>query len=174
MANQIPEKLINFRIYKDGKDLLGVADIELPDLEWMSETVTGAGIAGEIESPVIGHFKSMVLKLKWRTVTGDTTSLAQSKAHHLDARGSIQRYDAGAGEYKNYPVKLVVKAIPKKIGLGKMEPGKPQDNESEFECVYLKLWVDSKEEVEVDKYNFIVKIDGVDYLADVRSHLGLS
>ena len=169
----MPEKLINFRVYEDGKDLLGVADVELPDLEWMTETVTGAGIAGEIDSPVLGHFKSLALKLKWRTVTGNTTVLAQSKAHHLDLRGSVQRYDAGAGEYKNYPVKVVVKAIPKKVGLGKLEPGKPQDNESEFECVYLKLWIDGEEKIEIDKYNYIAIVDGVDYLADVRTHLGL-
>jgi P2 family phage contractile tail tube protein len=170
---QVPEKLINYRLYNDGNDLLGVADLELPDIEWMTETISGAGIAGEVDSPVLGHFKSLSLKLKWRTVTEKAAELARSKAHHFDCRGSIQRYDAGEGEYRNYPVKCVVKGIPKKVGLGKFEPGKPQDGESEFECVYLKLWIDGKEMIEIDKYNFIAVVDGVDYLADTRGHLGL-
>lgn len=173
MANPVPEKLTNFRVYRDGTDFLGVADVELPDLEWMSETVTGAGIAGEVDSPVIGHFKSTTLKLTWRTVTKNTTILARSEAHHLDCRGSVQQYDAGEGVYKNYPVKLVAKAIPKKVGLGKFEVGKPQDAETEFEIVYLKLWVDDEERIEIDKYNFIAKVDGQDYLEQVRAHLGL-
>ena len=27
MVNQVPEKLINFRVYLDGTDLIGVADV---------------------------------------------------------------------------------------------------------------------------------------------------
>lgn len=170
---QTPEKLINFRVYNDKVDLLGVADVELPSLEWMTETVAGAGIAGEVDSPVLGHFKSLTLKLKWRTMTRNAADLAQSKAYPLDCRGSVQQFDAAAGEYKNYPVKCFFNAIPKKVGLGKLEPGKPQDNESEFECVYLKLWINDKEAIEIDKYNYIAKVNGVDALDDVRSHLGL-
>lgn len=169
----VPEVLSSFRLYKDGTDYLGVADVELPSLEWLTETVGGAGVAGEVESPVVGHFKSLSLKVKWRVLTQNVASLAASKAHHLEARGSIQRFDAGAGEYKSYAVKCLTKAIPKKIGLGKLEMGKKQDNDLEFECVYLKLWIEDNEVIEIDKYNFICMIDGTDYLAEVRTHLGL-
>lgn len=167
------EKLINFKIYNDSTDLLGIADAQLPDLEWITDTVSGAGIAGEVDSPALGHFKSMVLKLKWRSLTPNAASLAQSKAHHLDCRGSIQMFDPNTGEYKTCPVKCVVKGIPKKVGLGKFEMGKPLDNESEFECIYLKQWIDGEEKIEIDKYNFIAKVDGVDYLESVRSDLGV-
>ena len=51
----VPEKLINFRVYQDGADLLGVADVSLPSLEAMTETVKGAGVAGEVDSPVLGQ-----------------------------------------------------------------------------------------------------------------------
>jgi hypothetical protein len=173
VPNAIPEKISNFRVYLDGKDLLGVADVELPDLEYMTETVAGAGIAGEMDSPVVGHFKSMSLKLKWRSVTADLTALAAPKAHHLDLRGSIQVYDAGAGAFVHTPLKVVVKAIPKKAGLGKLEMGKPQDSESEFEVAYLKLTHDGTDRVEIDKLNFICVIDGTDYLGSIRTNLGI-
>ena len=39
--NAIPEKLINFKIYLDDIDLVGAADVELPPLEYMSETHSG-------------------------------------------------------------------------------------------------------------------------------------
>ena len=42
---KVPEKLINFRVYKNGDDLIGVADIELPSLEAMTETTQRSGIA---------------------------------------------------------------------------------------------------------------------------------
>ncbi|MDH5525148.1 MAG: phage major tail tube protein [Desulfobulbaceae bacterium] len=169
---KIPEKLINFAVYNDGAEMLGVADATLPSLEYMTDTVGGAGIAGEVDSPVLGHFKSLTVGIKFRTVTGNVTALAAPKSHHLDLRGSIQVYDSGSGEYTPTSVKLVVKAVPKKAALGKFETGKPQDSENEFEVNYLKLWIDGVEKIEIDKYNYMCVIDGVDYLAAVRANLG--
>ena len=168
----IPEKLINFAIYNEGREMLGVGDITLPSLDPMTDSVSGAGIAGEVDSPVIGHFKSMSVGIKFRTITGNVTSLAAPKAHHIDMRGSIQMYDSGTGVYVPTPVKVVCKAIPKKTSLGKMAVGKAQDSENEFEVVYLKLTLAGEDKWEIDKYNYLCVIDGVDYLAVVRANLG--
>ena len=173
MSNPIPEKLINFRVYLEGTDLLGTADVTLPSLESLTETVKGAGLAGEVESPVIGHFKSMTLGLKWRVVHKEACKLAVLKAHQLEVRGAVQVMDHAAGTYTAVPTKLVVKGIPKKLALGKMDPGKLQDTETELEVTYLKLTVDGEEQIELDKYNFIYKVQGEDQLAKVRSALGL-
>ncbi|MCG8637482.1 MAG: phage major tail tube protein [Desulfobacterales bacterium] len=173
MSNKMPEKLINFRVYKDGNDLLGVADVDLPDLEAMTDTIKGAGIAGEVESPVLGHFGPMPMTINWRTVTGNTMALAQPKSHQLELRAATQNYDSAAGEYSTGSQKVVVKATPKKTALGKLDVGTKQDSGSEFECNYIKIWLDGQEKLEIDKYNFICVIDGVDVLADVRKALGL-
>lgn len=171
--NPVPEKLIGFRVYEDGTDLLGVADVKLPSIEAMTETVKGAGVAGEVDSPTLGHFKSMSLSLNWRVVTGDTIKLTEQRSHALDLRGAQQAYDAAKGEYKTIPLKIAVRAIPKKTELGKFEIAATSDSSNELEIVYIKISLDGKEVVEIDKYNFIAKINGVDYLADVRKALGL-
>ncbi len=173
MSNQIPEKLKAFRVYLDGVDLLGVADLELPSLELSGDTVSGAGIAGEFESPTTGHFKSLKLKIKWRVINEDQIHLAAHRTHHLDCRGSVQSYDAGSGDYVDYPVKVVVRALTTKQSLGKMETAKQQDSDTEMECLYLKLWLNSSEAIEIDKLNYIYKVNGEDYLASTRVHLGM-
>ncbi len=171
--NPIPEKLINFRVYKDGNDLLGVADAELPSLEAMTETVKGAGIAGEVESPVLGHFGSMGLKLNWRTVTKPTIHLTKPRAHALDLRGAAQVYDAASGEYKVSALKVSVRCVPKKTELGKLDVGATSDASNEFEVTYIKVFMDGKTVLEIDKFNYICVIDGEDFLKDVRKALGL-
>ncbi len=172
--NQVPEKLINFRVYEDGADLLGVADVELPSLDAMTETVKGAGIAGEVDSPVLGHFGSMTLKLNWRTVTRPTANLAQPKVHNLDLRGAIQVMNAGAGEYRVAPLKVTVRCIPKKTELGKLDVGAKSDASNEFEVVYISVTLDGEKIIEIDKYNYICVINGTDYLKQVRAALGLA
>lgn len=171
--NPVPEKLINFRVYEDGIDYLGVADVELPSIEPMTDAVKGAGIAGEVDAPVIGQFGSMTLKLNWRTVTRHLVSLAQQKAHSLDLRGAIQTFDSGAGEYVKTPLKVNVRAIPKKTDLGKLAAASGQDAANEFEVIYIKVTLSGEVLLEIDKYNYVCVISGTDYLAEVRSALGL-
>ncbi|MCF7936838.1 MAG: phage major tail tube protein [Synergistales bacterium] len=173
MSNPVPEKLINFRVYLDGTDLLGNSDVELPNLEAMTDTVKGAGVAGEVDSPVLGHYGSMSLTMNWRVITGNTTILAKPQAHQLDLRGSVQVYDASDGKYLTKALKVVVKAVPKNTQLGKLDVGAAQEAVSEFEVNYIKVLVDGTEKIEIDKYNFICKIEGEDYLQSVRENLGL-
>lgn len=170
---EVPEKLINYRVYLDGADMVGVADVQLPDLEPMKETVKGAGIAGEVESPVMGHYGSMTLGVNWRTAEKAAMKLSAPKVHALDIRGSQQVYDSASGTYKTVPVRVVTRAMPKKTGIGKFEPGAATDTANEFEVFYIKVFVGGEMIIEIDKYNYICFIDGVDYLADVRADLGL-
>lgn len=171
--NQVPEKLINFRVYEDGVDLLGIADVELPSIEAMTETVKGAGIAGEVESPVLGHFGSMTCTINWRTIVRPIISLAEPRTHNLDFRGASQIYNAASGQYRTQSVKVSVRALPKKTGLGKLDVGANTDSSNEFEVVYLNLMIDGSKVVEIDKYNYICYINGTDYLKEVRQALGL-
>lgn len=171
--NVVPEKLISFRVYHNGQDLVGIADVGLPDLEHMTESIKGAGIAGEVESPTLGHFKGMSLSLKWRTIEPTAIVLTQPKSHQIDIRGSQQMYDAGRGEYKTAPIKVTANITPKKTGLGKLEPGSQTDSSTEFEVTYIKLMINGVKEVEIDKFNYICFIHGEDFLKTVREDLGL-
>lgn len=173
MANQVPEKLINFRVYDDGNDLLGVADCALPNLEAMTETVSGAGIAGEVDSPVLGHYGSMTATINFRTITKSATRLAAQRAHSIEFRGSQQVYDAGNGEYKTVPIKVATRLVPKTVTLGNLNVGAQTETSNEFEVLYLKVWLDGEVQMEIDKYNYIARVGEVDYLASVRHDLGL-
>jgi len=170
----VPEMLRNYRVYEDGYDFIGTSDVELPTLEALTETIKGAGIAGEIAAPVIGHLGSAETKLNWRTVTNRNISLAAPKAHTLDIRGDEQVYDSTAGEFKTCAVKLLVVGIPKNTGLGKLEPATTTGTSNTLETSYMKLTIDGKDKLEFDKYNYIFKVDGKDYLSESREALGLA
>lgn len=110
-TNLIPAVLTNAKVYKDGVDQLGVATVEAPDFEYLTESISGLGIAGEMDVPVAGHFKSMALKIKWNTANDKAVVLLQPVGHHIEVRGNIQELDAGSGKFVN---KAVVKVVPAK------------------------------------------------------------
>ena len=168
----IPEKSINFAVYLNGRDLLGMAEGTIPALEAMTSEVKGAGVAGVIDSPVLGHFNSTTMTLKWRSVTDDFMKLYAHTTNEIELRESLQHYNSSSGEYGSDPLYVYLKAITKSSTPGNLVVGDNMDTETEFEIVYMKIFLGNKERVEMDKYNYIFKVDGKDYLATVRSDLG--
>ncbi len=173
-TNIIPSILTNARIYKDGIGLLGVASVELPSFEYMTESISGLGIAGEVNTPVQGHFASMSVKLKWNTTTEDAIRLLSMEAHHLDVRGNIQSYDSGTGKYIDEGIKVLMRATPKSVGIGSFEPAKKMDSETELEVIYVKISQGGRDLVEVDKFNAISSVLGEDKMAAIRNNLGMN
>lgn len=169
---RIPDKVANFRVYKDSKFLFA-ADIELPSIEYMSEKLSGGGIAGELETPTIGQTSSMTTKLNLRTPCADIAEFLEPKGTHLMARGAIQRYDSAGAELGVYGCLISMKILPKTLDLGKFEVGSPSDTSIEGEVSYLKILIDNEEICEIDKMNFVCRINGKDYLEEMRSILGM-
>ncbi|KEQ22307.1 phage major tail tube protein [Paenibacillus tyrfis] len=170
---QIPEKLINFSAYLNGNEYLGAADLTLPNLESMTETLSGAGIAGEVDSPTLGHFSSMTTTINWRTVDRSAIRLLGQKSHAIDFRGSHQLYNSATGEYRPSGIRVTMKVMSKTGTLGNFAPASPTETSNEFEVSYIKIFMDGQEVLELDKFNFIFRVEGTDYLAEVRQQLGM-
>lgn len=115
----VPENLINFRVYEDGGAFLGISDVTLPKLSAMTQTIKGAGLAGELEAPTRGHYGSCEAELNWRTIEKDLLHLAANKALSLDLRGAGQGYDSESGEYTTRKIKVLLRGRPKEADLGK-------------------------------------------------------
>ena len=170
----INEELVNFRVYKEGgSEVIGIATVDLPEINGMTEDVSGAGIAGQLSTPTLGHFESMKLALNFRTLTTDMIVLAQQKGQAIECRGSIQVYDPATSSYKTVGVRVVGRGVPITFKPGKLEPTKMMDASLEIELHYFKLAMAGVELVEIDKYNFICKMGGDDILATVRQDMGL-
>lgn len=60
--NFIPEVINNFNVYKSGNRLIGVtSEMSLAEISAITETISGAGLLGEYETVIMGHFSSTTL-----------------------------------------------------------------------------------------------------------------
>ena len=91
----IPEVINDFNLYLSGSKLIGTTgEVALPDFEAITATISGNGILGEYEAPVVGHFGSMEQEIPFRCFNTDYFSLIdQTKAMELTLRGAIQTVD---------------------------------------------------------------------------------
>jgi P2 family phage contractile tail tube protein len=167
------EMNINYEMYLDGSRLLGTVQITQPNVQSMTAEVKGAGIAGTVDAPVLGHFQDMSGTVQFRTINGDVSKLLAQKYHHIEFWAAVQTLDPSTGEYTVVQHKIVWKAMPKGNNLGTLAVGELQNRELEFNIIYLKELHDSNLVVEIDKFNYICNIGGEDLLASVRGVLGI-
>lgn len=164
--------VINFAVYEDSKEYLGAAEATLPDLNALTQTISGAGIAGNMESVILGHLDAMTLSLKFRSVTGQIMRLAEPRSHKLDLRIAQQDNDPATGTTGVKPLKHVFVVVPKSVKGGTVAPAAPTNASGDYAVSYWATYIDGKKVLEVDPANFIYVVNGVDYLAPVRKALG--
>lgn len=170
----IPEVLNHYNVYNDAaKKLIGISgEIELGDLEAITDTIEGAGVLGEIEDPVTGQFSSVKIKIPFAVLYEDLFSLMNTtKPPQLTLRASMQCMDPTTGETGYYPVKIVVRGKASKTGLGKVTKGKKGEPEIELEILYIKIMINNKTTLELDKLNFKFVLNGVDMLKKIRDQV---
>ena len=111
---KIDQGVINFAVYEDGNEYVGMAQATLPELTMLTQSIAGAGIAGNIESVILGHFDTMTLTLNFRSTTQQATNLSEPRRHTIDLRVSQQVEDTVAGRVGTQAVKHLFVVIPKK------------------------------------------------------------
>jgi len=171
-VNSIPERLVDFRVYSNGSTLLGVADVELPKVQFQTAQLKGAGILGELETPTVGMTKSLKTKITFRTTTSAMVSLLDCAGHSLEFRGVVQKCDA-SGNRGYESCRVVVRGFPSEGELGKMDKGASGNSSIELECAYLKYVISDSTVLEIDKLNYIFKVGGTDLLSTIKTALGI-
>ncbi|KAA9003987.1 phage tail protein [Paenibacillus spiritus] len=169
------ERVIDYSVYLEGDTYLGTAKATLPEISYLADTIKGGGIAGEINAPSMGHTGAMTLTLNWRTVEPQAVQLLAPKIHQIDLRAAIQAFDPATGEYLDRALRITVRARPVSLSLGNLEPAAAMDSNNTFSVSYIKIVKDNDLEplLEIDKYNYVHKVNGVDHLAHVRNTLGI-
>lgn len=163
----------NFKVYEDAKEFLGAADAKLPALSFITAQISGAGIAGNIDTIVKGHVDAMSLTINFRTMTKEAMSLTTPDRHQIEFRGARQDEDPVEGRFKVVPVKHVFVVVPKSYEAGKFAPASSSDASGEYAVRYWAHYVSGEKILEIDPMNYICVINGVDYLADTRRALGM-
>lgn len=170
---RLPLLTAQYNVYVDGgQNLLGLAEVTLPDFSALTETVTGAGIMGEIEVPSRGHMSALTFTLNFRSMLDDPLKLAISTVHNFDLRAAqsyedITSFDRGEAK-ERYSIIGPVKSVK----LGKRTPHAPWDASIEVAARRVEHFIDGKQMVEWDPINNIYKVNGVDIYQQVRAAIG--
>ena len=167
-----PEAYIDFKVFEDSTDYAGIASVVLPNIDWMTQTTTGAGIGGEIETPLIGMLKAMELQIKFQSATGAAANLATPKKHQIELRAAEQYWDTVKVGREIFADKYALTVVPKSLSGGTVETAAQVSVDGTYSVYRYAAYKGSETLWELDPHNNICIMNGFDYLADVRKALG--
>lgn len=166
-------KINAYNVYNAGTRLVGLSDeVTLPDLEALIETLSGPGFLGEIDEPLLGHFGASEMEIPFRTLNEEMFGLlAQGSAVNLTLRMSTQAIQESTMATDFMPSRVVVKGKSKGFTGGKAKQGEGTGSAVKVEIIYILIEVNGKKKFELDKINFVYKVNDVDLLAKVRKQV---
>lgn len=162
---------IELAVYEDSVEYCGIAKVTRPDVNFLTQSIQGAGLGGNIEA-IYPHLDAMTLGLDFRSITEQNVKLAEPRRHQIELRTAQQHEDTVAGTVEAIATKDVMIVIPKSTKGGNIAPASPTDGSGEYAVRYWAQYIDGKKVMELDPMNYICLINGTDYLANVRAALG--
>lgn len=164
---------INFEVYENGNVYYGMATLTDATRANKTFSVNGAGIAGDVDIPVLGHRDALRTTIAFRTATADACHITETRRHILDCRAAVEEYDAVSGELRVHPHKIIMEVLPISRSGGDISPSSPQAVTEEFSVVSRKYYIDDVLMEDYQPLNFVdIDANGVDNLAAVRTALG--
>ncbi len=176
MANIVAQGIgvVNFEVYLKGTSrLLGMANVELPNIEYETIEMKGAGLMGTLTMPVRGNLNSLEMKLTWRTLEKAAAEITKHESISLSLYSDQEHYDGGTGKFSDPSHHIEVVGVPKTLNLGKWEPSSTVDAETTLEVVTMTYRISNKTVLEFDKLNYVFKINGADQTAAYKKAVGL-
>lgn len=168
----LDQGIITFEIYEDSINFAGIASVTLPDVSFLSQSITGAGMGGNVDAIYVGMLDAMTLGMEFRTITEHSLRMSEPRRHTIDLRTPQQAEDPISGTVIVQPVKHIFVVIPKKDGGGSIAPASPANGSGEYAVRYWATYLDGIKVRELDPLNCICFWNGKDYFADVRNALG--
>lgn len=168
----VPEVINNFNLYNTGNILVGVTGaVTLPDLNAITEEISGAGILGTYETTMPGFYSSLEQEIAFRALHEDMFSLMNpGELVDLTMRASEQSTVKSTGALDYRGMRVVERGRFKSFTPGKLELGKQMEAKLVMETLYIMIEIEGKTMLEYDKLNAVFVVDGKDLLEKVRAY----
>jgi len=174
---QIPNHVTNYSIFKDGRRLIGSANVTLPDLKNLTDPLKGSGIFGEIDMPIQSHFQPYSVTLNWLTIADDAIFSTLQDGAQLDAWVANQLHDSATNKIIHQGWRFIMGTAPKGFNFGKLEIGTKGEAVTEYELISYRVIRDDVIVLEIDKENAICRwwngVQLIDYAQRIRQLIGL-
>ena len=168
----IPEKTALFRAYVEESttenNLIGTTDeVDLPDFEYLSETLNLAGMAGEVDSPALGQLKSATMDIPFTATSEQSLRLAEDDSKPLILRSAQEVFDSSNNQKSLVQRVITIYGMTKKINFGKLKKAGYGNPTITKEITSYKDEIDGVVVTHIDKFAPTFVVNGQDLMKGI-------
>ncbi len=171
MNNNIPGLIVDSIVRQDGtNELVGVATVTLPDVENVTEEMSGMGV-NKFNEVLASEFNPLTLGMKFMGPTANV-GFSKGKTTSLVITSSVDSFNKTTHEQEEKKLVCSIKGKLQKRTGGEIGRGNKNEMELEFSLTYYKLELDGIVLYEIDVFNKKAIVDGEDLYATTNNILG--
>jgi hypothetical protein len=165
------QAVIQYNVYigDSAIPLDGVTDVSLPEMKPIEVEMNPSGVAGKMSVPLLGQFEALTCTINADVASMNAITAALQNSIKLTVRFPVQVYDQAAGTYSTKSRSYIMRGNGAGPNLGTVKKGEAMGNALAFTVNYIKIVENNIDIIELDKFNNIYTVNGVDLLADVRN-----
>lgn len=168
----VPEKTGLYKGYvgesTNDNNLIGITDeVDLPKLEYLSETLSLAGVAGEVDSPALGQIKSITMEIPFSSVSEQALRLAKDDSKPLIFRAAQEVLDTATNQKKMVQRVVTIYGMTREINFGKLKKAGYGNPSITKEVTSYKDEIDGTVVTHIDKFGAIFIVDGEDLMKGI-------
>ena len=168
----VPEAIHSYNVYNGTNRIIGTTGaVELPSFQYITNTMSLAGMPGEYDAPVIGHVASQKIKIPFTMIDKDAYFAMVAGEEDIILRASIQTREIETSKADSVNMVVTLRGITTEYELGSLEKAKLMNSSITKEMTYIKIIIGNEVCLEYDKFNNIYIVDGKDMFAKVRANL---
>ena len=152
----------------DGNKVGSMVSVDLPGISFATTDVSGAGLMGTIAVPTWGQLEIMECVIHTRGIDAESRGMFAPGKHRIEILTSQQVFEPNVND-KATPGKIFIDGRLKSAEGGSIEVPNSVEGSVTFEVTRMQEFSSGVETLLIDKENYIYKVNGTDYMADVRA-----
>lgn len=170
----VKERTIRFDFTDDGVEVKGAGSVSLPTIEQKTTTVSGSGIMGEYETPILGQLNAMELVIDLTHVEPAAAArLKRPGIHEIVVYIAYQMRETTTDEILVQKERVSIRCKHKTAAEGTVNSDGDDNGSAAYSVSVYKKYVNGELTCDVEPLNSIYLWNGVDYYAPVRAALDL-
>lgn len=168
-----PNGHIDYLMYENGGALIGVAKVTVPTVKYKTANATGAGVMGEVTIPLAGMIDPMTARIDFSSVTDAIVQLGTNEWHDVVLYAADQYFDSVTRTEEMEQNRFEMSIRPTEINQGTIQTASAADASGTYSVCKYTVYKDGKKVMDIDQFNQVHEVNGVDNAAKVRSALGM-
>jgi len=168
-----PNGHVDYMMYKNGGALIGVGKVTMPPIKYKQVTATGAGLMGDVSIPLAGMIEAMTVRIDFTSVTDAALELGSNEWHDVAVYVADQYFDSVTRSEEKEAVRFEMSIRPVETSHGTIATASAADASGTYSVCRYTVYKAGKKVVDIDPFNQVHEVNGVDCAADVRKCLGM-